>query len=68
MNPHELRETWLRFWDERGHKRIPGAPIIPQSASKATPHSDVATKTPAPAQDASPLASRLLDARKKRKS
>ena len=29
LNPHELRETFLRFWEERGHKRIPGAPIIP---------------------------------------
>ena len=29
VNPHELRETWLRFWEERGHKRIPGAPIVP---------------------------------------
>ncbi|MEO8457220.1 MAG: alanine--tRNA ligase [Chloroflexota bacterium] len=29
MTPHELREAFLRFWEERGHKRIPGAPIIP---------------------------------------
>ena len=29
MNPHELRETFLRFFEERGHKRIPGAPIVP---------------------------------------
>jgi alanyl-tRNA synthetase len=29
VNPHELRETFLRFFEERGHKRIPGAPIVP---------------------------------------
>jgi alanyl-tRNA synthetase len=29
VNPHELREAFLSFWEERGHKRIPGAPIVP---------------------------------------
>jgi len=29
VNPHELRETFLRFFEERGHKRIPGAPLVP---------------------------------------
>ncbi len=29
MNPHELREAFLRFFGERGHRRVPGAPIVP---------------------------------------
>ena len=29
MNPHELREAFLRFFEERGHRRVPGAPIVP---------------------------------------
>ncbi|HEY8768555.1 MAG TPA: alanine--tRNA ligase [Dehalococcoidia bacterium] len=28
MNPHELREAFLRFFEERGHRRVPGAPIV----------------------------------------
>ena len=27
--PHELREAFLGFFEEREHKRIPGAPIVP---------------------------------------
>jgi alanyl-tRNA synthetase len=26
---HELRETFLRFFEERGHRRMPSAPIVP---------------------------------------
>ncbi|MDO8616347.1 MAG: alanine--tRNA ligase [Dehalococcoidia bacterium] len=29
MDAHELRETFLRFFEERGHRRLPGAPIVP---------------------------------------
>jgi alanyl-tRNA synthetase len=29
VNPHELREAFLRFFEERGHRRVPGAPIVP---------------------------------------
>jgi alanyl-tRNA synthetase len=29
VNPHELREAFLRFFEERGHRRAPGAPIVP---------------------------------------
>jgi alanyl-tRNA synthetase len=29
VTPHELREAFLRFFEERGHRRIPGAPIVP---------------------------------------
>ncbi|MDP9180491.1 MAG: alanine--tRNA ligase [Chloroflexota bacterium] len=29
MNPHELREVFLRFFEERDHRRVPGAPIVP---------------------------------------
>ena len=29
MNTHELRETFLRFFEERGHRRVPGAPVVP---------------------------------------
>jgi len=29
MNTHELREAFLRFFEERGHRRVTGAPIVP---------------------------------------
>jgi alanyl-tRNA synthetase len=29
VNTHELREAFLRFFEERGHRRVPGAPIVP---------------------------------------
>ncbi len=29
MDTHELRESFLRFFEERGHRRMPGAPIVP---------------------------------------
>jgi len=29
MDTHELREVFLRFFEERGHRRVPGAPIVP---------------------------------------
>jgi alanyl-tRNA synthetase len=29
MDTHELREAFLRFFEERGHRRMPGAPIVP---------------------------------------
>ena len=29
MDTHELREEFLRFYEERGHRRVPGAPVVP---------------------------------------
>jgi alanyl-tRNA synthetase len=29
VNTHELREAFLRFFEERDHRRVPGAPIVP---------------------------------------
>jgi alanyl-tRNA synthetase len=29
VNPHQLREAFLTFFEERGHRRVPGAPIVP---------------------------------------
>ena len=29
MNTHELRETFQQFFEERDHRRVPGAPIVP---------------------------------------
>src|SRR5437867_12132011 len=29
MDTHELREAFLRFFEERGHRRMAGAPIVP---------------------------------------
>jgi alanyl-tRNA synthetase len=29
VDAHELREAFLRFFEERGHRRMPGAPIVP---------------------------------------
>jgi alanyl-tRNA synthetase len=29
VNPHELRESFLSFFEQRGHRRVPGAPIVP---------------------------------------
>jgi alanyl-tRNA synthetase len=29
VNTHQLRETFLRFFEEREHRRVPGAPIVP---------------------------------------
>jgi alanyl-tRNA synthetase len=29
VDAHELRETFLRFFEERGHRRVPSAPIVP---------------------------------------
>jgi alanyl-tRNA synthetase len=29
MNSHELREAFLRFFEQRDHRRMPGAPIVP---------------------------------------
>jgi alanyl-tRNA synthetase len=29
VNPHELREAFLTFFEERGHRRVPGAPVVP---------------------------------------
>ncbi len=31
MNAIEYRETYLRFFEERGHKRIPSAPLLPEN-------------------------------------
>ena len=31
MNANQLRETYLRFFEERGHKRIPSAPLLPEN-------------------------------------
>ncbi|KKL10011.1 hypothetical protein LCGC14_2560100, partial [marine sediment metagenome] len=29
MKPDEIREAFLRFFEERGHRRMPGAPLVP---------------------------------------
>ena len=29
MNAKELRETYLRFFEEKNHRRIPSAPLLP---------------------------------------
>jgi alanyl-tRNA synthetase len=29
MDAHELREAFLRFFEERGHRRMAGAPLVP---------------------------------------
>jgi alanyl-tRNA synthetase len=29
LNAHELREAFLRFFEERGHRRMPSAPLVP---------------------------------------
>lgn len=29
LNAHELRESFLRFFEERGHRRMPSAPLVP---------------------------------------
>jgi alanyl-tRNA synthetase len=29
VDAHELREAFLRFFEERGHRRVPSAPIVP---------------------------------------
>ncbi len=31
MNTHEFREMYLHFFEERGHKRIPSAPLLPEN-------------------------------------
>ena len=31
MNAKELRETYLQFFEERDHKRIPSAPLLPEN-------------------------------------
>lgn len=31
MNTHEFREIYLHFFEERGHKRIPSAPLLPEN-------------------------------------
>lgn len=31
MNANELREKYLRFFEERGHRRIPSAPLLPEN-------------------------------------
>ena len=31
MNANELRERYLRFFEERGHRRIPSAPLLPEN-------------------------------------
>jgi len=31
MNANDLRETYLRFFEERGHRRIPSAPLLPEN-------------------------------------
>jgi len=30
MTANELREKYLNFFEERGHKRLPSAPLIPE--------------------------------------
>jgi len=29
MGPEEIRESFLRFFEERGHRRMPSAPLVP---------------------------------------
>ena len=29
MDAHELREAYVRFFEDRDHRRLPGAPIVP---------------------------------------
>lgn len=31
MNARQLRESYFRFFEERGHQRIPSAPLIPEN-------------------------------------
>ena len=31
MNAKELRERYIRFFEQRGHKRIPSAPLLPEN-------------------------------------
>ena len=31
MNAKQLRETYLQFFEEFGHKRIPSAPLLPEN-------------------------------------
>ena len=31
MNASELRQTYLRFFEQRGHARIPSAPLLPEN-------------------------------------
>ena len=31
MNTQEFRELYLRFFEDRGHKRIPSAPLLPEN-------------------------------------
>ena len=31
MNAKELRERYIRFFEERGHRRIPSAPLLPEN-------------------------------------
>ncbi len=31
MNANQLRESYFRFFEERGHRRIPSAPLIPEN-------------------------------------
>jgi alanyl-tRNA synthetase len=31
MNASQLRQTYLRFFEERGHRRIPSAPLLPEN-------------------------------------
>ncbi len=33
MNSNELRETYLRFFEQRGHRVIPSAPLLPENDS-----------------------------------
>src|SRR5512145_264813 len=31
MNAKELREQYIRFFEQRGHRRIPSAPLLPEN-------------------------------------
>ncbi len=35
MNAKELREKYLRFFEEKGHRRIPSAPLLPENDPSA---------------------------------
>jgi len=29
LKSHDIRDSFLRFFEERGHRRLPSAPLVP---------------------------------------